>query len=120
QYTDRCAAAYSHFMALQNTKGQLALQQAIKENPNNLMAVYISDYEDFFRLLLNGDPADMAQLRNNLSKRIQQIDQGDPNDPHYRLCKAGIYLHWSIIYGRFGETFKAAITFRKAYLLIRE
>ncbi len=120
RYTEHCAAAYTHFMALQTSKGKTALQQAHREDPNNLLAVYIADYEDFFLLLLNGDPADMGQRRQHLYERIRLLDKADQNDPHYRLCKAGIYLHWAIVYGRFGEQFKAALTFRKAYVLIRE
>ncbi len=120
RYTEHCAAAYMHFMALQTDKGKAALQQARKEDPKNLMTVYIADYEDFFLLLLNGDPADMAQRRDHLAERIQAFDKADTHDPYSRLCKAGIYLRWAIIYGRFGEQFKAALTFRKAYMLIRE
>ncbi len=120
RYTEHCAAAYTHFMALQTAKGNTALQQARKEDPKNLMTVYIADYEDFFLLLLNGDPADMASRRDQLAERIRALDKADAQDPYSRLCKAGIYFRWAIIYGRFGEQFKAALTFRKAYMLIRE
>lgn len=119
-YTKECAQAYNHFMSLQKDKGKIVLQKSVREKPNNLMNAYIADYENFFELLLNGDPAILAKHRNQLTETIQLLSKGSSDDPYTRLTQAGTYLRWAIIYGRFGESFKAAISYRKAYQLIRE
>jgi len=120
RYTPQCAAAYRSFLSLQSADGRAALQQAFREDPDNLLAVYISDYDDFFLLLLNGDPADLEARKDNLDARVRMLDKAGDKDPYYRLCKSGIYLHWALIYGRFGDYFRAALSFRRSYVLIRE
>jgi predicted negative regulator of RcsB-dependent stress response len=120
RYTPACAEAYRNFLALRSDEGHAALERAFREDPANLLAVYIEDYDDFFLLLLNGDPADLQARKDRLDARIRLLDSGDPRDPYYRLCKSGIYLHWAVIHGRFGDYFRAAFLFRKSYLLIRE
>jgi len=107
-------------MALHFQEGRAALIREITENPYNLMPTYLSDYEDCLSLLLNADKLDYEQRKDHLDERIERLSNGDKNSPWYRFCKAGIYLHWSMIHFRFGEQFKAATTFRKSYALMKE
>ena len=51
---------------------------------------------------------------------LDLLDKGDESSPWYRFCKAGIYLHWALVHIRFGEQYKAATTFRKSYVLLKE
>lgn len=120
QYTANCAAAYQHYMSLQPDKGRAMLKKELIADPYNLMATYIGDYEDCLHLLFNGNPADYAQLKNHQSARLNLLERGDKNSPWYRLCKAGVYMHWAFVSIRFNENFKAATNFRKSYLLLKE
>lgn len=107
-------------MSLQLTNGNALVIQEIKQNPYNLMATYIADYDDCLLLLLNGDKKDYEQRKGHMDVRLDILDRGPKNNPWYRLCKAGLYIRWSMVSIRMGENFKAAGYFRKSYLLLKE
>ncbi len=119
-YTPKCEAAYNYFLALQTTNGYSALKAAAKENPNNLLVTYIEDYDDFLVLMLNGSQHELDLRSDNQDTRLDILDQGNENDPFYRLCKAGVYFHWAMIYARFQDNVKAATNFRKSFVLLKE
>lgn len=119
-YSDHCARAYNHFMALHIAEGRQELLLEKKQHPDNLMAVYIADYEDCLVLLMNCNIEDYAQRTGKMAERMQLLDRGDRSSPWYRFCHAGAYLHRAIINLRFGEQYKAALHFRKSFALLRE
>lgn len=119
-YNARCQQAYSAYLSLRPDEGDALIRREFAANPHNLMATYLADYGDFMWLFFNGDPAELKQRQAHQSDRLDILDRADTNDPWKRFCKAGIYMHWAIIYGRFGENFKAATTFRKSYILVKE
>jgi len=92
----------------------------MRANPYNLMATYISDYEDYVVLILNCDPLDYQQRAGHMSDRLELLDKGDRSSPWFRLCKAGIYLHWAIVQLRFGEQYNAGNNFRRSFALLKE
>lgn len=119
-YNENCKKAYGSFLSLQPEKGQKYLSASNAQHPNNLMAVYLADYDDCLLLLFNGDKADYDRLKGNLDKRISLLAKGDSGSPWYRLCKSGVYLHWAFVSVRFGDNLKAAGLFRKSFALIKE
>lgn len=119
-YDANCRSAYAAYLSMQLPEGNAAIIKAIKQNPYNLMATYISDYEDFVLLLFNGSEIDMQQRKGHFSERLDLLNKGSEDDPWFRLCKAGLYLHWAFIHGRLGENFKAATLFRKSFQLLKE
>lgn len=120
QYTENCNKAYNFYMSLQPEQGKMYIRKELIADPYNLMATYISDYEDCLLLLFNGSKLDYEQLKGHLNARITLMERGDENSPWHRLCKAGIYMHWAFVNIRFNDNFKAAANFRKSYLLLRE
>lgn len=119
-YNSRCQQAYTSYLSLKINEGDALIRKEFAENPRNLMATYLADYGDFIELLFNGDPAQLKQRQNHQAERLSILARGNSSNPWYRFCRAGIQMHWAVVYGRFGEQFKAATTFRKSYLLIRE
>lgn len=107
-------------MALQNEKAKATLQLELLKNPNNIIPVYLADYDDCLRLLFNGNAVEYAALKNNQETRIDAIEKGNRNSPWYLFCKANIYMHWALVNARFGDNFKAATKFRKSFLLLKE
>jgi hypothetical protein len=91
-----------------------------KEHPQNLLPVYLADYEDCIVLLLNSDPAEYKRRVAHFDERLTKLGEGDRNSPWYRFCKAGIYLHWAIVNIRFGEQYSAAMNFRRSFALLKE
>ncbi len=119
-HNENCSRAYREYMSLHVNEGQAAMIAEVTTNPYNLMATYISDYDDYLVLLLNCNRADYELRKDNLDKRLELLEKGDPSSPWHRLCRAGIYLHWAIIHLRFGEQYKAATYFRKSFALLKE
>ncbi len=119
-YTNNCGKAYHNYLSLRIPEARANLINEIKANPYNLMAVYISDYEDCIMLLLNCDKKDYEQRESHLEEHIALLEKGDTRSPWYRFCKAGVYLRWAIINIRFGEQYSAAINFRKSFSLLKE
>ncbi len=119
-YNQRCDAAFNAYLSLHLDEGTNFIKQEIRTNPYNLMATFISDYEDCMLLFLNGNKGEYNQRKGHLDERMNLIEKGNKNDPWYRYCKAGLYLHWALVYVRMGENMKAVIAFRKSYLLAKE
>lgn len=119
-YTDNCKKAYQAFLALQNDAGYNAINKELAEHPKNLMPVYIADYEDCLTLLFNGGQDEYERRKPHLDKRLALINAGDKNSPWYKMCKAGIYMHWAFIGVRFDDKLKAANYFRKSFILLKE
>lgn len=107
-------------MALHLNEGRAEIKEALRINPNNLMATYIADYEDCLLLLLNGNRSDYIIKESHFNERLDQLSKGNSKDPWYRLCRAGVYLHWALVHIRFGDNIKAAWQFRKSFLLLKE
>jgi hypothetical protein len=119
-FNTTCQKAYLHLMALQNEEANILLQNERQQHPQNLMPLFVADYGDCLYLLFNGNPLDFKTLEPNANKRIALIEEGDHKSPWYRFAKANIYFHWALIHLRFGAQLKAATSFRKSFILLRE
>lgn len=119
-YNGACTTAYQQFLSLHMDEGRATVQNELKSNPGNLMATYIADYEDCIQLLISCDKVAFETSQDHMDQRLEQIEKGDHNNPWYRLCKSGIYLHWALINMRLGNLYHEAIYFRKSFVLLRE
>ena len=119
-YSDNCSKAYQCFMSLHPEEGRRYISAETKANPQNLMAVYIADYEDCIELLMNCDNTEFEQRKAHFDERLELLDKGDRSAPWYLFCKAGLYVHWAIVNVRFGEQYKAAMNFHRSFALLEE
>ncbi len=119
-YNETCARAYEQFLSLHLAEGRQLIAQERKNDPNNLMAVYLADYEDCILLLVNCSEEDYKARNDGMNERLKLLANGDPSSPWYRFCYAGMHLHRAIINIRFGEQVRAAYNFRKSFALLKE
>lgn len=119
-YTEGCNRSYQHFMALRLQEGNATIKKEMMNDPKNLMAIFLSDYEDCLVLLFNGDKKEYEQRKGHQDARITILERGDTKSPWYRFCKAGVYLHWALVNIRMGDNYKAALNFRKSFVLLKE
>ncbi|MBS1588773.1 MAG: hypothetical protein JST52_04085 [Bacteroidetes bacterium] len=119
-YSPLCSKAYDQYMSLNLSAGNATIKQELVNNPYNLMATYLADYEDCLLLLMNGDKRDYQQRENHFDERLELLEKGTKHSPWHRLCKAGLYFHWALVHIRFGENLQAATTFRRSFLLLKE
>lgn len=107
-------------MALQKEEANETLEKASKKKPENLIPLYLRDYQDCIELLFNGNADDYSKLKSKMDERLTLLEQGAQNSPWYLFCKANIQLHWALAHLRFGDNFKSATRFRKSFLLLKE
>lgn len=119
-WDSNCSKAYQYEMSMHFAEAWTLLAAELRANSNNLLATYIADYEDCITLVLNCDRGEYERRADHFGSRIDMLSNGDKSSPWYRLCMAGVYLHWGTVNMRFGEQLKAAIKFRKAFAMLRE
>jgi hypothetical protein len=119
-YNENCSKAYQCYMSMHFASADALVSNELSAHPNNLMAVYLADYEDCLVLLLNSDKDEYDRRKSHFEERMELLDKGDEGSPWYRFCKAGIYMHWAMSNAEFGDQFRAAVKFRKSFLLIKE
>lgn len=120
EFNNRCKEAYQDLISLRIQDGNTLLQAEMRENPKNLIPVFLANYDDCLTLLFNGDSKVFENRKSNLSKRLDLLDEGDKNSPWYRYSKAALYFQWAAVNIRFNENFSAGTEFRKSFLLLKE
>jgi tetratricopeptide (TPR) repeat protein len=119
-FNNRCKTAFQSLISLRIQEGNALLLAELRENPENLIPIFLSNYDDCLTLLFNGDPKEFTKRKPNFSKRLDLLEKGDKNSPWYRYTKAALYFQWAAVDIRFNETFNAGTAFRKSFLLLKE
>ena len=119
-YNARCQRAYEAYLSLKISEGDDLMRKEYAANPKNLMCTYISDYGDFLTLLFQGSKSELKRRQPYAEERLRILEHAADNDPWKNLARAGIHLHWAIVHGWYGDQFKAATTFRRSYLLLKQ
>lgn len=110
-----CQQAYQEILKLKINNGLAILQAAKKQNPDNLIPLYLESYADFLTLFLNEDPEYYKQQKDIMSDRISQLKEGNNKSPLYYHILSVVYLHRAIVEVKFGENWSAGWDFKKAY-----
>lgn len=119
-FNSRCKQAYQALVSLRIAEGNELLRAELKENPNNLIPVLLSNYDDCLTLLFNGDAKEYARRKGNLDKRIDLLEQGDESSPWYKYSIGVLYFQWAAVRIRFNEYFSAGTEFRKSFLQLKD
>ena len=120
EFTASCEAAYKEIIKLKIDTGKQLIEQARKENPNNLIPELLDGYIDFFVLFFNEDRAQYNARKAGFDKRLKAFDEGPENSPFYRYCKALTYFQRMAVRVKFGERYSAGWDFKKANSLMKE
>jgi hypothetical protein len=119
-FNSNCHLAYRQLMSLQSEQAKATINAELIAHPNNLIPIYLSDYADCLELLFNGDETKLSVLKKHQEERALLLEKGENKSPWFRFCKANMQLHWALVHLRFGDQFKAALKFRKSFLLLKE
>lgn len=119
-YNQECKDAYSLIIDLRFDAAQKKIEQAKKENPENLIPLLLENYIDFLRITLSEDKALFEQKRTQKKIRIDQWEKGPKDNPYYRMGIAQMDMQWAFSRVVFGEYITAAIEINQAYHLLEE
>ncbi len=115
-----CQQAYAEIMKLRLEPGKALIQQARKQNPNNLIPELLEGYADFFELFFNEDPTMYATKKEAFSDRIDVLEEGPQSSPFYNYCLGLTYMQRAAVRIKFGERYSAGWDFKKANSFIKD
>ncbi|AOM76597.1 hypothetical protein BFS30_05155 [Pedobacter steynii] len=119
-FNANCLRAYQNIFELKLTTAKALIANEKKINPNNAIIPLLENYIDYFHLLTTESKTDFDKLKENKSKRLDQIESDDKTSPYYLYAQAEINLQWALIRGRYGEYFTAAREIKKANGLLQD
>lgn len=120
EYSPAAIKTYNLISSLKLEQGAQALKAFKKQDPNNLTAIHLENYSDFFTLFVTEDEKLYNALIKNRELRLKQLDAGPSKDPHYRFIKAEILLQWALVKLKFDKKLSAGSDVFLAYKLLEE
>lgn len=119
-FTPTCQKAYDEMMSLRLKRGQALIDQARKENPENLIPVFLESYQHFFILFFNEDPAEYKWRRQRFAAILDQLEEGSTASPYQRYTRSLVYLQRAVVSIKFSEKFGSAMDLRRCFSLIKD
>lgn len=119
-FSPAARSAYQLALSLRLTEARATLDQMKKNEPENLMAVYVENYLDFVTIFANDSESEYRQLSKNMDKRLDKISRGDRRSPYYLYTQAEIRLQWAILRIRFSDFMSGASDVKQAYALLEQ
>ncbi|HRH60937.1 MAG TPA: hypothetical protein PL045_10230, partial [Chitinophagaceae bacterium] len=119
-FSSTCKNAYQQITALKLAPGALLVNQARRENPNNLIPEILDNYIDFYTLFFNENPEDYKALLPKFETRLDKIEDGSEKSPYYNFCRTVIYMQKACVEIKFGRQWAAGWDFKKSFALIKQ
>ncbi|MBA4198698.1 MAG: hypothetical protein C0459_14205 [Chitinophaga sp.] len=120
EFNSTCQQAYSEMLKLKFNAAKSLTAKAKQANADNLIPDFIDNYIDFFTLFLNEDAGEYKRLKPIIESRINSFKEGQTSSPFNLYCLSMLYVQKGTIEIKFGETWNAGWSFRRAYQFIKE
>lgn len=118
-WTPMLERAYREATSLQLEEAEKTLALAEAADPDNLMALHVANYVDFFRVYINEDEDEFKRLEKNRDIRLKRIEkEGDPSSPWHKFLLADIRLQWALARLKFEQFTTAYFETNKAFKLL--
>lgn len=119
-YNKDCKEAYRLIIDLRFDAAQKQIDEARNKNPKNLIPVLLENYIDFLRITLSEDEKLFEKVSAQKKIRLDRWEQGEKNNPYYRMGIAQMNMQWAFARVLFGEYVTAALEINQAYHLLEE
>ncbi len=120
KWTPTLERAYREATSLQLEAAEGSLSLATAADPQNLMALHVANYIDFFRVYIDEDESEFSRLEENRDARLKRIEkEGDPNSPWHRFLLADIRLQWALARLKYEQFTTAFFEANKAFKLLK-
>ncbi|MCC6279247.1 MAG: hypothetical protein IT262_01505 [Saprospiraceae bacterium] len=117
-FSPTAKTAYQHALSLRLKESRVLIDQMKRNEPDNLMAVYVENYLDFVTVFANDNETEYRRLSKNMDSRLDKISRGDRQSPYYLYTQAEIRLQWAILRIRFSDFMSGASDVKQAYALL--
>ena len=117
--TPAAEEAYRTLIELRLDEGRAQVAALRTADRDNLIAVWLADYADFFEAYVGVDEDRFEALEDAYGDRLDELEARGPADsPYHGYVRANMQLHWALArlkYGEYVTTFREA---RRAYKLL--
>lgn len=113
-------SAYQNALSLRLTEARATIELMKRNEPDNLMAIYVENYLDFVTIFANDNESEYRRLSNNMDKRLDKLSRGDRQSPYYLYTQAEIRLQWAVLRMRFSDFLSGASDVKQAYALLEQ
>lgn len=110
-------SAYDHFLAMDFEAAQLILSASPSQDP--YFDIYVENLNACAALLFFENEEQYQVASDNFSERIKRLASLE-NDPRKDFVKAEIRTQWAFVAGKYGNTWEAFWTLRKALMNIQD
>lgn len=119
-FNANCLRAYQLIFELKLNAARQLIAIEKKTHPKNAIVPLLENYADYFYLITSENKQDFERLKDERSRRLDQIGDEESNSPYYLYAQAEINLQWALLRSRYGEFFTAAREIRKANSQLQE
>ncbi len=120
EITPSARDAYDLVTSLRFQEAQYSLSLLKANDPGNLIAWHLENYQDCLAVYISEDEAAFNRLKKKKNERMGFLRQCDPESPYYRYAQADVRLQWAMAHLKFGEYFSAFSEVSKAHKLLRK
>ena len=113
-FNANCLKAYGLIFELKLNAASQLIAAEKRVHPKNSIVPLLENYVDYFHLITTESKDDFDRLKEQKSRRLDQIEDDDSNSPYYLYAQAEINLQWALLRGRYGEYFTAAREIKRA------
>jgi hypothetical protein len=113
-FNSNCLKAYHLIFELKLSAARQLIAAEKRTHPKNAIVPLLENYADYFYLITSENKQDFERLKDERSRRLNQIEDEENNSPYYLYAQAEINLQWALLRSRYGEFFTAAREIRKA------
>lgn len=118
--TPEVRSCYASALALNFESAHRELALLSKNDPDNLMRIYIADYIDFFTLFISEDRSLYHEKKSDQALRLDLLKNGPEESPWFRFTRAEVYLHRALLRIKFEEYLSAAADINRAFKLLKK
>ena len=119
---------FSSIIVTENVKNALKKVYELKFNEANELinnedfenkySIFISNYIDFLKVILNEKEIDYKRYKKNFIENIDILENENNDSPEYFSTITEMYFQMSVSNFKMGETYKGALNFYKTYRLL--
>ena len=111
---------YQKIVSLRLKEARVGLDDYKRNEPDNLIPLFLENYYDFILVLTNDNKAEFNRLVKNMEPRLAKIARGDPKSPYFLYTQAEIHLQWSLLHLRYSAYLSGMSDVKQAYALLEE
>ena len=122
KFSPKVEQAYHEFLKLKISSGNKLINEALREEPQNDMAIFIANYGDFLKLLIIEDVEAYEDLSKNEDERLEKLQQDKTSaaSPYYLFSQAELKLQWGFVKLRYGDYMSGLWNIKEAYQLLKD